>query len=292
MQAQKRTNPWIRNNTSVLEIFDIPTRTRRTVCEFDNVIEAPNWSGDGKSLFYNRDGRMYRLDLATKAAQEIPSDFAIRCNNDHVLSPDGKRMAISHAAEDGKSRIYTLPVNGGKPVLVTQAGPSYLHGWSPDGTTLAYCAERGGAYDIYTIPVEGGAETRLTCTPGLDDGPEYDPSGCHIWFNSSRSGLMQAWRMDADGGGQRQMTFDPAWNTWFPHVSPDGRLVVMIAYRKEDLKPEEHLPNLDVELRLMQAEGGAVETLCTLYGGQGTINVNSWSPDSSQFAFVSYREKD
>ena len=102
---------------------------------------------------------------------------------------------------------------------------------------------------------------------------------------------MQVWRMDADGGDQRQMTFDPAWNTWFPLVSPDGRLVVMIAYRKEDLKPEEHLPNKQVELRLMRAEGGGVEILCSLYGGQGTINVNSWSPDSRQFAFVSYRDK-
>ena len=291
MQEEKTTNPWIRNNTSVLEIYDVASDARHIVCEFDDVIEAPNWSKDGKSLFYNRNGRMFRLDLATKAAQEIPSEFAVHCNNDHVLSPDGQRMAISHAAEDGKSRIYTMPITGGVPTLVTQRGPSYLHGWSPDGMTLAYCAERDGSYDIFTIAVDGGDETRLTHTAGLDDGPEYDPSGRFLWFNSTRSGLMQVWRMNADGGDPRQMTFDSDWNSWFPHVSPDGRLVVMIAYRKGDLKPEEHLPNKQVELRLMQAEGGAVETLCALYGGQGTINVNSWSPDSRQFAFVRYKDK-
>lgn len=293
MQQSASQNPWIRNNSSILEIYDMETRTREILAEFDEVIEAPNWSKDGRSLFFNRGGRMYRFELSTKAVHEIPSDFANRCNNDHVLSPDGTRMAISHAAEDGKSRIYIMPIEGGVPECVTPNGPSYLHGWSPDGGSLAYCAERNGLYDVYVTSVHGGdSEVRLTVTPGLDDGPEYDPTGRHIWFNSTRSGLMQVWRMNHDGGDQRQMTFDEEWNSWFPHVSPDGRHVVMIAYRKGDLRPDEHLPNKQVELRLMPAEGGAVETLTALYGGQGTINVNSWSPDSRQFAFVSYRERD
>ena len=188
------------------------------------------------------------------------------------------------------SRVYIVPIGGGEPRLVTENCPSFLHGWSPDGETLAYCAfrdmEKGG--DIYTIPVSGGEERQLTFTEGLNDGPEYSPDGKHIWFNSVRSGLMQAWRMNADGSEQTQMTFDEGWNTWFPHISPDGKKVVMIAYKKGDLKPGEHLPHKWVELRLMNADGSRLKTLLTLFGGQGTINVNSWAPDSKRFAYVRY----
>jgi len=275
---------------SVLEIYDIKTGSREAIYEFSYLIEAPNWSMDGKYLVFNSKGRLYSFDLESEEINEIYTAYATACNNDHVLSADGRSIAISHGTkEDGKSRIYTLPIEGGIPRLVTPLGPSYLHGWSPDGSTLAYCAERNGEYDIYTIPAVGGVETRLTDAPDLNDGPEYDPNGEYIWFNSVRSGLMQAYRMKADGSEQTQMTFDENWNTWFPHVSPDGKLVSMIAYKKGDLRPDEHLPNKHVELRLMSAEGGDVITIVELFGGQGTINVNSWSPDSSRLAFVSYR---
>ena len=292
MSNASKPNPWARNETSALETFDIETGQRTVLMEFDHVIEAPNWSKDGSFLVYNSRGRLYRFDLSTKESREISTGFALACNNDHVLSPDGRSAAISHGTkEDRQSRIYTLPIEGGIPRLITPLGPSYLHGWSPDGSTLAYCAQRGGEFDIYTIPVEGGEELRLTDSPGLNDGPEYDPSGEHIWFNSVRSGLMQVYRMNSDGSGQTQMTSDQDLNSWFPHVSPDGKLVVMISYRKGDLEPGEHLPGKQVLLRLMEARGGPAKTLFELYGGQGTINVNSWAPDSRRFAFVSYRPK-
>lgn len=291
MQTSNQSNPWYREeDESILEYYDIEKGTREVIYEFDYLIEAPNWSKDGNYLTYNSNGRIYKFDLATKKSEEIFSDFVTNCNNDHVLSPDGHSIAVSHGTkEDGKSRIYTLPLTGGVPRLVTPLAPSYLHGWSPDGKILAYCAERNGDYDIYTIPVEGGEEKRLTHTGGLNDGPEYDPTGNYIWFNSVRTGLMQAWRMKSDGSEQTQMTFDEEWNTWFPHVSPDGRTVAMIAYKKGDLKPNEHLPHKNVELRLMPVEGGKVKTIAKLFGGQGTINVNSWSPDNKKIAFVSYR---
>jgi len=139
--------------------------------------------------------------------------------------------------------------------------------------------------------VNGGEERRLTDVIGLDDGPEYDSEGEYIWFNSVRSGRMQAWRMKADGTEQTQMTFDEEWNTWFPHISPDRKHVVMLAYHQDDVKPNEHVPNKNVELRLMSADGSDVRTIIKLFGGQGTINVNSWAPDSRRFAFVSYRKK-
>lgn len=290
-QPLYKQNIWNREeDQSVLEIYDVVTHQRTVVAEIDDCIEAPNWTPDGKALIYNSNGHMYRINLETKETCQIDTGYADNCNNDHVLSADGTKLAVSHGTrEDGKSRIYTLPVTGGVPRLITPLAPSYLHGWSPDGKTLCYCAERNGEFDIYTIPAEGGVETRLTDAPGLNDGAEYDPQGEYIWFNSVRSGLMQAWRMKADGSEQTQMTFDENWNTWFPHISPDRKLVSMVCYKKGDVQPGEHVPHKFVELRLMNADGSNVQTLVKLFGGQGTINVNSWSPDSTKFAFVSYR---
>ena len=292
MKPSPQKNPWVREENSVLEVYHLETGEREALARFDGVIEAPNWSKDGSFLVYNSGGRLYRFDLESRASAPIPTGFATACNNDHVLSPDGRAIAISHMTrEDRQSRVYILPLAGGTPRLVTPLGPSYLHGWSPDGTTLTYCAQRDGEFDIYAIPAEGGEELRLTSAPGLNDGPEYSPDGESIWFNSVHTGLMQAWRMKADGSEQTQMTFDLDRNTWFPHVSPDGTQVVMLSYRKGDLEPGEHLPGKQVELRLMAASGGPVRTIAELYGGHGTINVNSWSPDSRHFAFVSYQPK-
>ena len=284
-------NVWDRDDDiSLLEIYDLETDTRAVVAEFPYLIEAPNWSKDGSSLIFNSRGKIYRFDLKTKACVQIETGYAVYCNNDHVLSADGRNIAVSHStAEDHKSRIYTLPITGGTPRLITPLAPSYLHGWSPDGLMLAYCAERNGEYDVYVIPADGGVEKRLTDAPGLNDGPEYEPSGEYIWFNSVRTGLMQVWRMRKDGSEQTQMTFDSDWNSWFPHVSPDGEKVVFLAYQKGDLLPHEHLPHKHVELRLMNTDGSNLQTITSLFGGQGTINVNSWSPDSKRFAFVSYK---
>jgi Tol biopolymer transport system component len=286
MQAQEN------KTVSRLEVYHVETGERSVIKEYPYLIEAPNWTVDGKCLVYNSRGKLYRIEVANPLSDtEIATDFAIRCNNDHVLSADGKGIAISHGTkEDGKSRVYTLPLTGGVPALITPMAPSYLHGWSPDGKTLAYCADRNGNFDVYTIPAEGGEESRLTDAPGLDDGPEYSPCGKYIWFNSVRSGLMQAWRMNADGTEQTQMTFDEDRNTWFPHVSPNGEKVLLICYKKDDVAPNSHPPRKHVELRLMPAKGGDPHTIVHLFGGQGTVNVNSWSPDSQRFAFVSYIE--
>ena len=300
---------WNRNgDKSILQVFDIETGEAKVLKEFDCVIEAPNWSADGTFITYNSNGRIFKFEIATGDVVEIESCFVDSCNNDHVLDPDGSGIYVSHhTKEDGFSRIYKIYFDGRLPRLVTPLAPSYLHGITPDGKTLAYCAERNGSYDIYTIPAVGGNETRLTTAFGLNDGPEYDCNGEYIWFNSERSGRMQAFCMKADGSGQTQMTHDLHWNTWFPHISPDRQKVVMVAYTETDVRPGEHVPNKSVELRLMRrnsngglqcdrngacendaANWGEPETILKLFGGQGTINVNSWAPDSKRFAFVSY----
>ncbi len=274
--------------TSFLEVLDISTGKRTVVKEFDHLIEAPNWSVDGKWLIYNSGGLIYKTRANGKGSPKLlDTGHATECNNDHVLSADGKSIAVS-SGPNGVF-IYIVPIKGGTAKLAVPYSPSYLHGWSPDGHTFAYCASREGDYDVYTMNIGDKEERRLTTAEGLDDGPEYSPDGKYIWFNSVRTGLMQVWRMRADGSEQTQMTFDEDLNSWFPHVSPDGKQVIFIAYNKGDLKPDEHLANKNVQLRLMSAEGGKPKTVAKLFGGQGTINVNSWSPDSKKVAFVSYR---
>lgn len=278
---------------SYLNEYDLATGEVTRLAAFDRVIEAPFYAKDGRSIFYNSEGRIYRFDLETKCAQLVGTGDCIYCNNDHVLSPDGREIAISgNTDSEGMSKIYRVKLGTDREEEIVSHPLSYLHGWSPDGTTLAYCAARRYGdeleWDIYTCPAFGGEETRLTSAPGLNDGPEYSPDGGTIWFNSVRTGLMQVWKMNADGSGQTQMTFDGDWNSWFPHISPDNRNVVYLAYRKEDLAPGDHVPDKHVQLRLIPAAGGKPVTLVELFGGQGTINVNSWAPDGTKFAFVSY----
>lgn len=273
---------------SVLQVYNIERAESRVVKVFDTHIEAPNWTVDGENLVYNSYGHIYLFNLVNKESTIIETGICKHCNNDHVLSSDGRSIAISSGTDDFRqSRIWILPLEGGEPRLITPLAPSYLHGWSPDCNTLAYCADRDGDYDIYVIPVEGGQEIRLTTAKGLDDGPEYSPDGSHIWFNSVRSGLMQIWRMDSDGSHQTQMT-DDGFNNWFPHISPDGEKVVFVSYDPAQVQPGDHPPNKDIKIRMMSAQGGEIRTLLDAFGGQGTMNVNSWAPDSLEFAFVTY----
>jgi TolB protein len=249
-------------------------------------IEAPNWTHDGKSFIFNRNGHLERMPVASGKPEIIDTGFATRCNNDHGISPDGTELAISDQSQgDHNSLVYIVPIAGGTPRRITKNSPSYWHGWSPDGKTLAFVGERNGDFDIYTIPVSGGDETRLTTAKGLDDGPEYSPDGKYIYFNSVRTGTMQIWRMNADGSDQVQVTSDD-YNNWFPHISPDGQWMVFLTYEKGVVG---HPENKDVMLRLMSLSDRKITILATLFGGQGTINVPSWSPDSKEIAFVSYQ---
>jgi len=270
---------------SSLEVINVASTDRRVVYLAPERFEAPNWTRDGGSFLFNQKGRIYRLPVTGGAPQVIDTGFAIQCNNDHGISPDATELAISdQSQEPHSSLVYIVPVGGGVPRRITKNSPSYWHGWSPDGETLAFVGDRGGEFDIYSIPVTGGEETRLTTAKGLDDGPEYSPDGKYIYFNSVRTGIMQIWRMRPDGSEQAQIT-DDEFNNWFPHISPDGKWMVILSY---DKSVTGHPENKDVMLRLMSLSDKKSTILAKLFGGQGTINVPSWSPDGKQLAFVSY----
>lgn len=269
-----------------LETVVVATGERRLVHRERSGFEAPNWSRDGKQFLVNCDGGIFTVPVNGGELQRLPTGAVDRNNNDHGLSFDGRWLALSSGGGENGSRIYVVPATGGEPRLVTPTGPSYWHGWSPDGRTLAYCARRGGHFDVYTIPVGGGAEQRLTTADGLDDGPEYTPDGTRIYFNSERTGVMQIWRMRPDGTQQEQVTTDPNFADWFPHPSPDGKWLVFVSF---DRAVKGHPRDQNVTLRLLPLAGGKPRVIATLFGGQGSINVPSWSPDSTQVAFVSYR---
>lgn len=272
---------------STLETIAVQSADRRVAYLAAGRFEAPNWTRDGSAFLFNREGHIERLAVGSDKPVIIDTGFANRCNNDHGISPDSTQLAISDNSQgDRESQVYIVPFTGGTPRRITQKSPSYWHGWSPDGKTLAFVGQRNGDFDIYAIPAAGGEETRLTTAKGLDDGPEYSPDGNYIYFNSERTGHMQIWRMKSDGREQEQV-FSDDLNNWFPHISPDGNWMVFLTY---DASVTGHPENKDVMLRLMSLSDKKITVLAQLFGGQGTINVPSWSPDSKQLAFVSYMQ--
>ncbi len=281
---------------STLEVLTISNRDRRVVRQFDGKIEAPNWSRDGMSLIYNSGGKIWRIPVEGGEPAAVDTGRFVDNNNDHGLSPDGRLLVISDQIEpDNLSRIHVVTLDGSAPVRTLVDDPqarSYWHGWSPDGATLAYVrvGASDGSYDIWAKDLAGGAPRPLVVGPGVDDGPEYSPDGKYLYFNSTRSGAMALWRANADGSDPVQLTHDPARRDWFAHLSPDGKWIVYVSFG-DDVALEDHPPNReDVQLRILPADGSAPPAILTrLFGGQGTINVPSWSPDGRQVAFVSYR---
>ncbi len=274
---------------SFLKTVEVPSGRVTTVYSADRHFEAPNWSRDGYFIVNSR-GRLYRLSTRDPQQREpIETGFATRANNDHGISPDGRSLVLSHEPTDDwqTSTLYVMPIAGStNPKQVTTKAPSFWHGWSPDGRTLAFVGRRDGEFDIYTISVDGGEERRVTTCIGLDDGPDYSPDGAFIYYNSFCGGSMQIWRMRPDGSQAEQLTRD-AYSNWFPHPSPDGRWVVYLSYLEN--QGQNHPFGKQVKLRLMDLRDQSVRDLTPpFFGGQGTINVPSWSPDSRHVAFVTY----
>lgn len=277
-----------------LETMTIADGKRKVIREYTGKFEAPNWMPNGKKLLYNEGGLLYTIPVTGGTPEKLNTGAVSKINNDHGISFDGKQLAISGGREgaSGGSYVYVLPLTGGTPKLVTEQSPSYWHGWAPNNKEVTFVGQRNGSkiYNIYRANVNNGQEAALTTnTSGHVDGPEYSPDGKYIYYNANPTGTMQLWRMKPDGSGKEQITFDENHN-WFPHISPDGKWIAYISF-PTDIDPNSHPSFQRVTLRLLPAAGGAPRVIAYLYGGQGTINVNSWSPDSKSISFVSNSEK-
>ncbi len=300
VKNEYQPNPNVKENVfngvlgSRMETMDVFTGVRKVIHESTGRFEAPNWMPDGKSLLFNENGSIYTIPADGGTPEKLNTGTLNEINNDHGISFNHKMLAISCQSHDlpgGESAIYVLPLSGGTPKLVTHETPSYWHGWAPNGKEVVIVAKRNGSkvFNLYKVNVDNGAETALTNnTEGHVDGPEYSPDGKYIYYNANPTGTMQIWRMKPDGTGREQLTYDERHN-WFPHISPDGKWIVYISFSK-DIDPMAHPSYKRVTLNLMPASGGAPRVIAYLYGGQGTINVNSWSPDSKHISFVSNSE--
>lgn len=277
---------WIGSRLETMNVFD---GKRKVIHTKDGRFEAPNWMPNGDKLIFNMDGSLYTIPKEGGDLAKVNTGSADDLNNDHCISFNGKMMGISHNDGNG-SNVFVLPLDGGEPTAVTTDAPSYLHGWSPNNKEVVYVAQRNGneIYDIYRKPIKGGKEVKLTNNENLEhvDGCEYSPDGKYIYYNGSqKGGTMQLWRMKPDGSNKEQLTFDQ-YNNWFPHISPDGKWIAFISF-EPNIELNSHPSYKRVTLKLMPTSGGAPKVIAYLYGGQGTFNVNSWSPDSKHIAFVS-----
>jgi len=279
---------------SRISVYDLAEKSVRVVYTSDSVFEAPNWSPDGTYLLSNSRGNLYRIPLDGSEPRKLDLGTLSRINNDHGISPDGKRLALSASSGSRESQVYLVSLDGSNLRLMTPSAPSYFHGWSPDGRWLAFVGQRNGHFNLFRVAASGGEEQRLTSRPVYDDGPDYSPDGQWIYFNSDRSGSWDIWRMPAEGAGpgdgKAERVTSDEWEDWFPHPSPDGKRLVFLSFPHGT---EGHDAEMEVQLRLMPLPGATlgrapIQVLASLFGGQGTINVNSWSPDSKKFAFVSY----
>lgn len=278
-----------------LETMNVFDGKRMVIRKSAGKFEAPNWMPDGQKLLYNEEGLLYTIPVGGGTPEKVNTGFADNLNNDHGISFNGKMLAVSHGIKGkpgGGSTVYVLPLTGGTPRQLTEQTPSYWHGWEPNGKSVTIVGKRNGSdiYNLYKVDINTRAETALTSnTVGHVDGPEYSPDGRYIYYNANPTGTMQIWRMKADGTGKEQLTFDE-YHNWFPHISPDGKWMTIISF-STDIEPNSHPSYKQVMLRLMPVAGGAPRVIAHLYGGQGTINVNSWAPDSKRIAFVSNSEK-
>ncbi|HZF16677.1 MAG TPA: hypothetical protein VE046_12100 [Steroidobacteraceae bacterium] len=284
--------------SSTVLIYDLGSKVTKAVQHADVIWEAPNWSRDGQYLLANSGGQLYRVPIdGSSAPTPLALDPALGCNNDHDFSRDGRWLAISASSPaSARSQIYLARSDGSSARLLVEAAPSYFHGWSPDGRHIAFVANRdGNQYDLYRISIDGGTEERLTTDAANDDGPDYSPDGRWIYFNSARGGGWNIWRMPAAGAAPGDTKAERVTNDdledWFPHPSPDGKWLLFLSFPQGT---EGHdYRDRHIQLRILPMPGRRVggappRVVAEFTGGQGSINVNSWSPDSRRFAYVTY----
>jgi TolB protein len=274
---------------STVQAIAIDPDSRRSTVVYSAVTraQAPNWSRDGSTIVFNQGGRLYAVSADGKGTpRPLDTGAATDCSGSHGFSPDGRWLAISCAMPGMTGRHLAVIPSAGGAARLLGSNVSYFHSWSPDGKTILYTRGDHGANNIYAISVDGGPETALTSGTGISDDPDYSPDGAYIYFNTDRWSGMQIARMRPDGSHVEQVTFDNFKN-WTPHPSPDGKSIVFLSYNPDVMT---HASDQEIALRILSTADNKIRVLTNLVGGNGSMNVGNWSPDSKRLAFVSYEK--
>lgn len=276
---------------STLQTIEFTDQFRRAVVirSVPAYMQSADWAPDGKSIVVYEDGNMERIPYLTPDGggppQPVDVSGLLGCSGNFGLSPDGRLLGVSCSrVSGGLHQVYLLSAQGGgAPRQLTHGEQaSYFHAWSPDGKTVAFTRGSASYADIFTVPAAGGPETRLT-RDTLNDGPVYSPDNQYIYFDSSRSGTTQIWRMRPDGSDPEQITDDDSLNS-SPHISPDGNT---LAFLSQPLGAHGRLGPAAV--RVMRLGDGLIQRVVELSGDRGSFAMQPWG-NGKRFAFISYQE--
>jgi eukaryotic-like serine/threonine-protein kinase len=154
------------------------------------------------------DQDVWRLELG-KAPQPLLVSSMLDASP--RFSPDGSRIAFASGRGVDRIAIWLANADGSGLVQLTR-GPESYHGsprWSPDGRSIAFDARgKDGRWNIKVMEASGGEARQLTSGDFTSTAPSWSQDGKSIYFASDRTGRFEVWRVAAEGGPARRVTYN------------------------------------------------------------------------------------
>ena len=250
----------------------------------------PTVSWDGRTIVFERDLGIWRLDTATGAAAEVaitlqgaPAGPAIARQDfggdvdELALSPDGKKIAFVAHGE-----VFAASAQeGGQAARVTRTPEAveYQVIWAPDSRRLVYVSEREGGKHLWLYDFATREEKRLTSGAGADDTPRFSPDGKLLAFQRDRRELRV---LDLASGRDRRLAEvlldGPPLGSAQPFEwSPDGRWIAVLAYGERMFRNVQLVP-------VDPVKGG--EPRPVSFVANGNADFVEWSPDGTFLLFA------
>ena len=201
-------------------------------------VRFPSISSDGRTIVFEHDFGIWKLDTASKKVTPIhldinaeteENDTEMRAFNseadDYDLAPNSRRIVLSVHGE-----IFTVPVEEGDVRQITDSSArDRAVNYSPDGKWLAFISDRSGREELYVVAIDGSGEAqKLTDIDALKLGYNWSPDSKDIAFTASDSKLRKV-----NVAGKQIVELDSSryGNISTPEWSPDGK---WLAYSKAD----------------------------------------------------------
>jgi dipeptidyl aminopeptidase/acylaminoacyl peptidase len=209
---------------------------------------SPVVSPDSRWIAFESEGDIWHVDVATGLTRRLTTH--VSSDRAAAWSPDGQSIAFV-SSRWGQTDIYVMSRDGERAALrrVTNDGPGEaLPTWSPDGATILFTSARDEHFysrAIYAVALAGGEIRRLTPPDDARNNlPFFSPDGRRVAYISDRSGFLNIWTMNPDGGDHRQITRVPQdqdypENDYIQTLglrwSPDGRRLLYFSNRDANL---------------------------------------------------------